>query len=202
MNTCTLACGPFITQTGLWAAVVVFFVLKPAAYFGFIQAFRYRVCRSIPMTFAGAARLTLARAALGVGLFAVGAAVVVATESPAVAAWSWLYLYAGRAAAWFVVGWWGAVLRGRRLVGWIISGTLINAAFDLAAVMGLLGSWVFPAVTLAGLAVFIAALTLIGRRDSLKARFTTPTCRTCGYDLTGNLSGRCPECSAAIAQAA
>jgi hypothetical protein len=37
--------------------------------------------------------------------------------------------------------------------------------------------------------------------------YTTPAapkpghCRSCGYDLTGNVSGRCPECGAPVAEA-
>jgi len=113
-----------------------------------------------------------------------------------VLAWSWVYLYAGRVAAWSVVGRWGAVLRGRRLLGWVVSGTLINAAFDFAAVAGLLAGWVWPAVILVGLIAFIAVLDRIGRRASLRGRFADGRfCMHCRYDLTGNLSGRCPECS-------
>ena len=44
-------------------------------------------------------------------------------------------------------------------------------------------------------------LDRIGRRATLKARFTSnPVCLQCHYDLTGNLSGRCPECAAPIAE--
>ncbi len=200
-----LACGPYISfdQPSVWASIVVFFVLKPVAYFGFIQAFRYRVSRPIPMTFGRAAKLALFRAGLGVVLVGLGAAVVLTTRSEALLAWSWLYLYAGRGAAWFIVGWWGAVLRGRRLVGWIVSGTMLNAAFDFAAVFGLLGQWMFPTLTLIAMVAFIAALHAIGRRASLRSRFASmAVCASCNYDLTGNLSGRCPECAAPIALAA
>ncbi len=183
-------------------AVVTFILLKPVAYFGFIHAFRYRVNRPVPMSFGRAARLSLARAGLGVLVVGVGIAAVMATGTDAVLAWSWVYLYAGRAVAWFVVGRWGAVLRGRRLVGWVVSGTLINAAFDFAAVAGLLAGWLWPAGILMGLIVFIAVLDRVGRRASLRARFAdAPFCMRCQYDLTGNLSGRCPECSNPVATA-
>jgi hypothetical protein len=114
---------------------------------------------------------------------------------------SWVYLYAERLTSWFIVGWRGASLRGRRLAGWCISGTLINAAFDFAMVAGLLGGWPYVVAVAAGLAVFIALLHTIGRRASLRARFA-PACLRCSYDLTGNLSGQCPECGAPIALAA
>ncbi len=196
--TLTLGCGPYLAldEPQAWMALVTFLVLKPVAYFGFIGAFRYRVNRPIPMTFGQTAKLTLARAGLGVLLLAVGAGVVMAAGSAMLLAWSWLYLYVGRIAAWFVVGKWGAVLRGRRLFGWVVSGTLINAAFDFAALAGLLEGWMWPAAMLIGLTVFIVILDRVGRRDSLKARFPDgPFCQSCRYDLTGNLSGRCPECS-------
>ena len=198
----TLACGPYLTVDGpgLVASIVIFVLFKPVAYFAFIQAFRYRVSRSVPMTFGRAAKLALARAGLGIVLFASGVGIVaLGGDEGTLLAWSWVYLYSGRAGAWFVVGRWGAVLRGRRLAGWVISGTLINAAFDVAAVGGLLAGWQWPAVVLLGLGTFIVVLHVMGRRATLKARFTTSACRRCNYDLTGNLSGRCPECSAAIA---
>ena len=33
-----------------------------------------------------------------------------------------------------------------------------------------------------------------------RRRFPPGHCQRCGYDLTGNVSGRCPECGAAIQQ--
>src|SRR5206468_1705857 len=95
--------------------------------------------------------------------------------------------------------WRGAGLRGRRLIGWIISGTLINAAFDVAMVWGLFEGVVPQIAIVAAVALFIGLLHVIGRRDSLKARFSdSPLCTVCGYDLTGNLSGTCPECGKGI----
>ena len=201
----TLACGPFLPfdETALWMVVVTYMLLKPVAYFGFIHAFRYRVNRPVPMSFGRAAKLALARAGLGVLLVGVGIVAVMTTGSDAVLTWSWAYLYAGRVAAWFIVGRWGAVLRGRRLIGWVVSGTLINAAFDFAAVAGLLAGWLWPAMILGGLITFIAVLDRVGRRASLRARFADAQfCTSCRYDLTGNLSGACPECSTPVAAAA
>ena len=201
----TLGCGPFLPfdETAFWMTVVTFMLLKPIAYFGFIHAFRYRVSRPIPMSFGRAAKLALARAGLGVLLVGVGIAVIMTTGTDAALAWSWVYLYAGRVAAWFVVGRRGAELRGRRLVGWVVSGTLINAAFDFAAVAGLVAGWLWPAAVLAALVAFIAVLDRVGRRASLRARFADARfCMNCRYDLTGNLSGCCPECSNPVATTA
>lgn len=201
----TLACGPYIPEYW-WVAVVSYFVLKPIAYFAFIQAFRFRVSREIPMTLGHAARLTLLRSGLGVLFFGAGYAVMAIAQRnqlliDALLMYSWMYLYVERLVAWFIVGRWGASLRGRRLVGWCISGTLINAAFDFGVIAGLFEGWVYIPIVVAGLAVFIGLLHAIGRRPSLRARFTT-ACNSCSYNLTGNLSGFCPECGTPIAAAA
>jgi hypothetical protein len=202
-TTLTLACGPYFAEDGLLISLIIFLVIKPLAYFAFIQAFRYRVSRPIPMRFRQAVALTLARAGLGVGLSALGAGVLWLSRSETLWSLSWVYLYAERLFSWWVVGRYGARVRGRRLVGWVISGTLINAAFDAAMVMGLLaGAWP-PAAVIAGIIVFIALLHLIGRRESLRLRFAdASTCHGCGYALTGNLSGVCPECGRATTAAA
>ncbi len=199
MSILMLACGPYIDTANLWVSIVVFLVFKPLAYFGFIQAFRYRVSRPIPMTYRRAAMLTLARAGLGVVILGLGAAFIALSGREPMLVWSWLYLYVTRAAAWFIVGWWGARLRGRRLAGWIISGMMINAAFDFAVLFGLFGGWIFPVGALLFLGVFIGLLDRFGRRTALQTAYSTATlCRRCSYDLTGNHSGRCPECSMVV----
>jgi hypothetical protein len=88
---------------------------------------------------------------------------------------------------------------GRRLVGWVISGTALNFAFDIAAALGLFAGW--PAFLIVGvIVVFITVLERVGQRRSLKARFDSgAVCTVCDYDLTGNLSGICPECGTPIA---
>lgn len=199
MNSLTLACGPYFDETGLWVSLLLLLVVKPLAYFAFIQAFRYRVSRPYPMLFSQAAKLAAMRAGLGLVLTAIGGVIFVgltrASEIPALMAISWLYLYGERVFSWWLVGSWGAGLRGRRLAGWIVSGTLMNAAFDAAIVLGLIhGALPMLAIT-AVIAMCIWMLHVVGRRASLKLRFTRkPVCLCCGYDLTGNLSGRCPEC--------
>ncbi|MCI0676305.1 MAG: hypothetical protein L0Y42_11090 [Phycisphaerales bacterium] len=205
MSALTLACGPYFDETGFLVSVVLFLAVKPLAYFAFIQAFRYRVSRAIPMRMGQAIGLTALRAGLGIGLVSAGAGAMYLARDWGLMppdSWfvfSWVFLYAERLFSWWFVGWRGAGLRGRRLVGWIISGTLINAAFDVAMVMGLLEGWMPPAGIVAGIGMFILALHVVGRRDSLKRRFASgTTCHTCGYSLMGNLSGRCPECGASI----
>jgi len=201
----TLACGPYLPfdEGRFWMVVVTFTLLKPVAYFAFIHAFRYRVNRPVPMSFRRAAMLALARAGLGLLLLGVAVTALLTTGNESLLMWSWFYLYGGRAAAWFIVGRWGAVLRGRRLIGWVVSGSLLNAAFDVAAVGGLLDGWLWPAGILVCLIAFIGILDRVGRRTSLKARFADARfCLRCRYDLTGNLSGCCPECSTPVTAAA
>lgn len=195
----TLACGPYFSEEGLYGGLVLFLLVKPLAYFAFVNAFRYRVSRPIPMRTGQAIGLAAARAGLGIGLIGLGAAALFALKSEQLWMWSWAYLFAERIFAWWLIGSRGAGLRGRRLVGWIISGTLLNAAFDVAAVWGLIEG-IGPQVGIvAAIGIFIAALHVVGRRDSLKARFASVrNCAACNYDLTGNLSGTCPECGRAI----
>src|SRR5215212_6557125 len=64
----TLACGPFFSTTGLWASLFILLLVKPATYFAFIQAFRYRVSRDVPMSTRQAIGLTVARTLMGVVL--------------------------------------------------------------------------------------------------------------------------------------
>jgi hypothetical protein len=200
--TLTLACGPLFHDDGLIISLILMLGIKPLAYFAFIQAFRYRVSRPIPMRFGQAVKLALMRAGLGIALVGAAAAVLAMARNDSLWLMSWGYLYAERLFSWWLVGSLGAGIRGRRLVGWVISGTMINAGFDAALVMGIFDGWLWPTVVIAGIGAFIAALHVVGSRASLKLRFAAgAACRECGYDLTGNLSGRCPECGRAIESA-
>jgi hypothetical protein len=195
----TLGCGPYFSEEGLIGGIVLFLLVKPLAYFAFINAFRYRVSRPIPMRTGQAVMLTAARAGLGVGIIGLGVAALFVLKNDELWMWSWIYLYAERIFSWWLVGWRGAGLRGRRLLGWVISGTLLNSAFDIAAVWGLMEGMA-PQIAIAGvIAAFIVSLHVIGRRASLKARFASiRNCIACNYDLTGNISGNCPECGRAL----
>jgi hypothetical protein len=197
-----LACGPYFDETGVIASLIVLLAIKPLSYFAFIQAFRYRVSRPIPMRLRQAVRLTVARAALGPGIIAAAALALGLLGSDSLWMISWLVLLGERVFVWWVIGRSGAGLAGRRLIGWVFSGTLIDTAFDLAIVAGLMTGWALPAVVSVAVAGLIAVLHVAGRRASLRRRFVNGSqCAGCGYDLTGNLSGRCPECGDEIAKA-
>ncbi len=47
----------------------------------------------------------------------------------------------------------------------------------------------------------LAALVILGRGLFLASRMTKGLCARCRYDLTGNTSGRCPECGTATPEA-
>jgi hypothetical protein len=194
-----LACGPYFAPGALPVTIALFLVVKPLAYYAFVKAYRFRVSREIPMSAGQAAKLAALRAVIGAVLIGGGSYLLVATGRSECLVLSWVYLYGARIAAWWIVGRAGAGLAGRRLFGWIAAGTMLNVLFDVAVVGG-----VFINAALAAAAVFvigcvIAVLELSGRRDALRARFTAdPTCATCGYNLTGNLSGICPECGTPV----
>jgi hypothetical protein len=204
----TLACGPYFSDTGLLVSLFILLVVKPATYFAFIQAFRYRVAREVPMTVRRAVGLAVVRTLVGAALIvgvalAAGlltrASVAPANYNPAIL---WGILAAERLALWLCLGVY-AGLRTRRLAGWTLSGVGIDLAYDVAVGVTLADQWLFHAAILAAVTVFLAALHLIGRRPSLRARFDAfPRCRRCAYNLTANTSGVCPECGTAIALAA
>ena len=196
--TLTLACGPYIDVVGFWISLGIFLLIKPLVYFGFIQAFRFRVSAAIPMSFGRAIKLTLMRTGLGVLIFLGGWAIVMAFQDETGFIISWIYLYIARIGAWWFVGAKGAKLKGRRLLGWIISGWLINVAFDMSVVFGTFAGVENALMFVGGILVCLVPLHLIGRRASLKDRFTLPLCAECNYNLTGNLSGVCPECGTVI----
>ncbi len=193
-----LGCGPYFEPSGLIASFVLFLLVKPLSYFAFVRAFRFRVCREIPMTGRRAAALAALRAGLGLVLVGGGAAAFVNFGRSSGALIGWVYLFLARATAWWIVGR-VAGLRGRRMIGWIVSGEAINVAFDVAVVAGLWkGAWA-PAIAVALIVALIYWLETRGRRPELQARFSShPACRKCQYNLTGNLSGICPECGTTI----
>ena len=199
----TLACGPFFSTAGLFVSLFVLLVVKPATYFAFIQAFRYRVSRDVPMSFRLAVGLAAARTLIGALLLGGVAAAGGLLSGSSVAGESragllWAFLAAERLALWLGLGLY-AGLRGRRLVGWTISGVCIDLAYDVAVGVSLADQWLIHAAILAAVTVFLALLHAIGRRRSLRDRFaTTPRCGRCGYDLTGNESGVCPECGTGV----
>lgn len=194
-----LACGPYFDAAGMVSSLVIFLLLKPLAYFAFVRAFRYRVSRDIPMTGRQAAKLAALRALVGIVLIGGGAWVLSEARILPSGLIGWLYLYVARVVAWLWIGRSGASLRGRRLIAWTCFGTLVNAAFDVAVVVGLMTGWAYPALIVIVIGLFLYVLEVRGRRVSLRNRFSdAPFCGVCEYNLTGNLSGVCPECGTVV----
>src|SRR5688500_8692089 len=138
MNCLMLGCGPYFDEGGAVGSLILFLLVKPLAYFAFIQAFRYRVSRPIPMRYRQAAWLAALRTVMGIVIVGSAALGLMAMQDSSLWIWSWAVLYGERLFSWSIVGRFGAQLRGRRLLGWIISGTCINAAFDVAVVWGMM----------------------------------------------------------------
>lgn len=196
-----LACGPYFhfDPTGILVSLAILLVFKPASYFAFIEAFRYRVSRPVPMTFRQAFNLAAIRTGLGILLIG-GGALLFSALPQEFWLYSWIYLYGHRALVWAWLGWRGAALRGRRWAGWTISGTLLDTAFDALLLFGLFTGPIFPVVILLAIFAAIWMLREVGQRQTLKSRFTSdPLCAKCEYNLTGNLSGICPECGTPVA---
>lgn len=193
-----LACGPYFDEAGLIASLALLLLIKPLSYYAYIRAFRYRVSAAIPMTVGQCVKLALLRAGLGLALVGGGALLLINYSHSSNGIYGWVYLYLSRLLAWWIVGR-VADLRGWRMIGWIAGGEAINVAFDLAVVAGL-GEGILPAaIAVAVIGVFIAILHRLGHRPSLLARFAAnPHCPVCQYNLTGNLSGICPECGTPI----
>ncbi len=175
-------------------------VVKPPIYLIFIYSFKYRVNSMTPMSLRHAWRITGVRAILGPAFLVVHYVVLKLSG----VADLWPFLMIERAGAWLVVGIIMAPLQGRRLAGWTVGGLFIDAVFDAVIYATLDGSF-----TTASIIIFAAASVLslllvplhrFGRRSSLRDRFAPNRCRSCGYNLEGNLSGVCPECGRAIAR--
>jgi hypothetical protein len=153
------------------------------------------------MTLGQSAGLAALRAALGLILVGGGAFVISRSGLDRGLPTTWIYLYASRIFAWWLVGRM-ARLRGWRMIGWIVGGETINAAFDLAVVAGLAQGSLPAVIATTFIAAFIYVLEWRGRRPELRSRFSgDPLCRVCQYNLTGNLSGICPERGTPIAEA-
>ena len=207
MNT-LLACteGAFFEQAA--RSLLVFGLLKPLSYVAFIMAFRYRVCRRVPLSMPRVCVLAAIRGAVGLVVIGLSSQIlpqiirhelgVMPHESPEVALALRAAVTLERLVVWLALGWFGAGLRGRRLAGWTLSGAGIDLAYDFAVERvlpdGLAPVWAI-AVLVGG---FVATLWAAGHRASLTGRFASGLNCTCGYDLTGNLSGRCPECGSPV----
>lgn len=91
---------------------------------------------------------------------------------------------------------------GAAMLAGILAGAVV--AYRMLALLGAYGDWmiILGTATLSSLGAAVALLALAfwyhrrGRRKlrAYLAERGCPICLACGYDLTGNISGRCPEC--------
>lgn len=196
-----LACGPYFTPDMVLASLAVLSVGKLPIYLFFLLAFRYRVSTAAPLSAARIFGLAALRTLLGLLVFSTAWLLLPNSFERSDIALRWIVLLAERSLIWAFVGWF-AMLRGRRLLGFIVSGTGIDLAYDLVIPAMFLAS---PATGLSAGSVlgffgfafvgFLLPLHVIGRRPSLRSRFLAANmCCTCGYDLVGLAAPVCPEC--------
>jgi hypothetical protein len=88
----------------------------------------------------------------------------------------------------------GVLILGSSFVSWFLpsSGWVNDLANDILQFFAMDVCGVLPL-----LALLVLALLLI-RRPPARSRFPLGHCQICGYDLTGNESGTCPECGAEV----
>lgn len=94
--------------------------------------------------------------------------------------------------------WAGGFLCGDELYRWLVGlagGTMSPSALHASCDLALAGCY--------GVAGYVGSLVgavlVAGRRRRYWDSLGSDYCVCCGYDLTGNMSGKCPECGTAIA---
>ena len=68
-----------------------------------------------------------------------------------------------------------------------------------ALVPSVMRGWVSIAFVAVFVALMVISLVRLYRRDRRATRFNRGDCLHCGYSLTGNVSGVCPECGSPVA---
>ena len=91
------------------------------------------------------------------------------------------------------------------LSGFVIRGAVItitdSTGFGIAGLPDRFFDLIAP-YTIFGLPILVAYLTSRTAYSKMRWKFIESDgryCEKCGYDLTGNVSGRCPECGSPIA---
>jgi hypothetical protein len=86
----------------------------------------------------------------------------------------------------------GLTLTQQRLERWVLGPVLWTAPSDGP------GHWLATNCVTTPLSLVVAWCWFRHGRRWEAARGDVPLCTFCGYNLTGNVSGRCPECGASI----
>lgn len=195
--------GPHSEAIRIFICVVSLFVIKPIVYFIFIQTFRYRVSRAAPMSLRRAAGLAVVRYFMGMATFVFIGPVLqtlqIGDSVEDLLRSAWVVGIVGRVGLWSIIGREIADLRGRWFMGCVIFGVMIDIVYDLAALWTMYDFVWGNAILVLGLMAFLIPLHTTGRSDALRNRFASgPHCGKCQYNLTGNISGQCPECGEPI----
>ncbi|MBL8881025.1 MAG: hypothetical protein JNG88_18065 [Phycisphaerales bacterium] len=200
----TLAHGAVLVDLGFWFVLAFVPIAKAALYWLLVWAFRYRVSSVRPAQPRRVVAVTGLRGAVGPLVLLAGWA----TASVEGGVAGYLVMSVVRLVAWVFVG---SVmrLRGMRYVGFVLSGMWIDLSADIAiyaaagrhdpssTVLASVPLGLLIAAPLLG--VLLVPLCLSSKSSALLARFQSDrVCRKCGYDLTGNVTGVCPECGTAI----
>lgn len=193
-----LACTESAFFDSVIASLLVFLLFKPVVYVAFVLAFRYRVSAEHPLSWARILTIAAVRAVAGLliiggcGLFMRFALDMDTTGSTQTIIQT--IVTGERLVLWAALGWGMARLRGRRLLGWTLSGAAIDLGYDLALDPAC-HTKIGPIIAMTALVMLCIGLLLaVGRRSELRDRFTRNRWCMCGYDPTGNISGICPEC--------
>jgi hypothetical protein len=183
--------------------------LAAPAFFAVIHSFRFATARARPHSAAWSAAMAAAVPAVqfvALGLLRLWLEATPRRPVPvgeAAGGFGFVCLLAAVGlASWWLVGEAGLGLRGRTLWTFAAVGTNLNLALQAGGLLDWQSRsmpWAFPVlVQSAGwmLAAEAAMRMAIPPADSRFAWHLQ--CRRCGYDLTANRSGRCPECGALV----
>jgi hypothetical protein len=192
-----LACGPSpdLLFPFVVLGVVLLLGVKFCIYVWFVYAFRYRVASPLPMSHRRAWAIAMLRTVIGAvvvsGTWYAMYETEIGDEQALLS--GWIIVTFERAAVWWLLGAKMARLQGRRLLGWTLSGVAIDATTDAAIYFTGEYGLAFPVLSYGAMIVFVGSHYIVGRRSGLLNQYRSH-CLKCGYDLAGNVSGRCPEC--------
>ncbi len=190
--------------TSIYIVLFILLVVNPIAYYFLVNAYRYRVNRAMPITRSQTVKLAAAR--IGMGMVFVGGGTWVSLVVGDPFGVLLCYIVVARITIWWVVGKHMLILSSKRLFGWIVAGMIIDTAFDVMINREFLiksdnyyHGVLLTLPVVVPVAIFVYFINRRGKRPELVEQFDpSQFCQTCKYNLTGNLTGICPECGTPI----
>ena len=85
-------------------------------------------------------------------------------------------------------------------VGLLMVASVLYEQHEVFAGLSLIYSGMFSLMFALPVVLIVGIPFFLRRHRRRKLRFPSGHCQTCGYDLTGNVSGICPECGKAIVE--